>query len=223
MRAVCHTVCVCVLCATPCVRHPMCHVCTVLHPVCHPVCVCAMWTPCVCDECHPACVLCATPCVCVPCGHRVCAVYHPVCVPCATPCVCAVCHPMCVCCVPPRVCTMCHPMCVCAVCHPVCVRRVHSVCHPGPRSATCTEHVAHTRIHASDTGGHRKAWTPSGSPPPPRAQDLRSLHPRERVFGLPRPSTLPGAEHALSLCAQRISIWPLGAAKPARRKSQESS
>ena len=211
--------------ATPCVCVPCGHcVCAVYHPVCvpcatpcvcavcHPMCVCCV-PPRVCTMCHPMCVCCVPSCVCVPCVLHVCAVCHPVC---------AVCTP-CTCHVPCCVCTVCHPMCVCAVCHPVCVRRVHSVCHPGPRSATCTEHVAHTRIHASDTGGHRKAWTPSGSPPHPRAQDLRSLHPRERVFGLPRPSTLPGAEHALSLCAQRISIWPLGAAKPARRKSQESS
>lgn len=226
VRAVCHAMCVhrvhsvCAPCATPCVCVPNAtlHVCRVCVPYA---------TPCVRAVCTP-CVRRVPPCVCVPnATPHVCRV----CVLCAL-CVRAVCHPVCA----HRVYSVCAPcvLRVCAVRHPVCVpyatlcvcavcTHVRAVCHPGPRSATCTEHLAHTRLHASDTWGQQKAWTPSVSPPHPRAQDLRSLRPREQVFGRSRPSTLPGAEGALSLCAQRISIWPLGAAKPARRKSQESS
>ena len=227
---VCRVYSMCVPCATSCVPYGL-HV----HAVCHLACVpCA--TPCVCTVCTP-CVHRVPPRVCVcrmpPCMCAVCACRMPprVCEQCALS-VRAVCHPVCA----HRVYSVCAPcvLRVCAVRHPVCVpyatlcvcavcTHVRAVCHPGPRSATCTEHLAHTRLHASDTWGQQKAWTPSVSPPHPRAQDLRSLRPREQVFGRSRPSTLPGAEGALSLCAQRISIWPLGAAKPARRKSQESS
>ena len=128
------------------------------------------------------------------------------------------CDPECTLCATPctfRVRAVYHPMCV-----PCATPCMHAVCHPGPRSAPCTEHLAHTCIHTSDTRGHRQAGTSSGSPHDPRAQDLRSLGPREWVFSLPSARTLPGADGARSPCAQRMSTWLLGAAKPARRNSR---
>lgn len=188
--------------------------------MCHPVCVCRVCTPCVC-VCH-VCTVCRR--VCAVCPPAMCAVCHAVCVPphvcvpSATPCMCAVCHP----------CAPCATVCVCAVCHPVCVPcatlcvcvpcalHVSAMCHPDPGVLHVQSTWLTGSIHTSDTGGHRKAGTPSGSPAPqgPGSQILAS---RERVLAF-RPSTLPGAEGALSLCAQTVSTWPLGAAKPAGKK-----